>query len=1287
MTGLRARAGKRIIALMNRLSLLLVPTALFAASSAVRADLYPGLEDFGSLTLVDEIDCATDTTHRFRDYPRGASYVTNVLGRATRVLHHRNDKGAYVSWRVGEGKGIVPNEPYVLVVDYPDDAPRSVTLMNFGNGTRHGWHTGFTVGDSMSPPYVTQSLESWPVPLSGEWRQVVEVMVPYKRATQYDGGERIDVATEGFDVDFALILQNEAKDSVGLAVQSVRLYRIDSYDVARPTIPYPADGLPRRLVTSREEMGDGDNHEGYSDNPREFYKGRAKMIRLLGMNGCSKDLLEFGYLQNWNTYGRDWKWGQAPDYWTKAVEYLGEEDIDILPFYEYHGSRGSGGIGYNQSLMPWTLQASKYPDRKFYFSHQLHYIANCMADMTNDETLWDLEELFRLTVLNLSDKAHFRGMWLRNRGGMPMGFNDHAISRFNADTGRTNAGTEVTRADIYNDGNYRGTALYEEYRAWWYEKRRDLLATLRAYMASNLDGAVLYYSNTGEEPGEFWANWNNPHPAVESSDPDCMFQGKTFNQYTGLNWSSDLFAAASGYWPNALNADSPTWGNYEIHHDGPADDPHNYTNLTGVALCYPFNTVWTVADKTAAARYRTAGDDLPFVRHYSLNENDLVDGANPPNGNKICGYYTCDWDRAGRAVMLSELYAMAYSDPTMLGYLFGSNLGRTDSLFVREFNLNYLSLPALRSEVLVGGAWPATFTVRRWTTAQGTYWAAINCDKRPWSGTVDFRTSAQNVWRTVGNSRVDLSDGTAALSLEPFQMVCFTDVEPPAVETPVFRYAAAANVEARKATLVANLSSLGEGSSSATVRWSISGGPADPESGTFPVFQTHGEQRVTVSGLDAETDYTVTLVATGSNGESATMDFSFRTAVWPFVLQTPSAVTDGLGTTATATVKFARANVAGALSLVVDDAVVETWNDVAVGTAYSASFPVEMGRVKKYRFVVVDPEDLYETHIDGAVLGRKTIGWIDVAFGRAAYDAWPFASAAGVDPADGGTWTLAGAENESVLGTGSDGSRRIDMATGTDGFVRYAASSASPDGAKVRVEGRTELVAEYGVPPDPESPPLAALALGKEGMDVQLYGYAGSGWVALSGLKVSSPFVLDWAVEYDPVAGTVAYRAGDPEVALVSAETGEAALSVAASRQTSTVSRVTFVGNGTVGDFRGFRYVEEPASGVRLLSLDGQLRPGPEGVSFRNAGTDTETFVIELEGVLPGLWYAVFATDELTADPTAWSCVASARAGDGAGTLALPASTAGFPSRFFKVFSADSEVPAGTLLSALSGDD
>ena len=140
---------------MNRYLALAALAALPAA-----ADIVPGLEDYGSLTLVDSIDCATDTTHRFREYPSGWSKVETILGVPTRTMAHKSDTCCYVSWRLGEGKGIVPNDPYVLVVDYPDEAPRSVTLFNFGNGTRHGYHTGWTAGDSWSPPYVTQSLES-----------------------------------------------------------------------------------------------------------------------------------------------------------------------------------------------------------------------------------------------------------------------------------------------------------------------------------------------------------------------------------------------------------------------------------------------------------------------------------------------------------------------------------------------------------------------------------------------------------------------------------------------------------------------------------------------------------------------------------------------------------------------------------------------------------------------------------------------------------------------------------------------------------------------------------------------------------------------------------------------------------------------------------------------------------------------------------------------------------------------------------------------------------------------
>ena len=46
---------------------------------------------------------------------------------------------------------------------------------------------------------------------------------------------------------------------------------------------------------------------------------------------------------------------------------------------------------------------------------------------------------------------------------------------------------------------------------------------------------------------------------------------------------------------------------------------------------------------------------------------------------------------------------MAYNDPTMLAYLFTANLVRNYSTYVREFNLNYLSLPALKGEAIRGG--------------------------------------------------------------------------------------------------------------------------------------------------------------------------------------------------------------------------------------------------------------------------------------------------------------------------------------------------------------------------------------------------------------------------------------------------------------------------------------------------------------------------------------------------------------------------------------------------------
>ena len=1240
----------------------------FKTKKAPRAPgdkIVEGLEDYGALTLVDEIDCslslADDPDHLFREYPAGWSTVEDILDVPTRVMHHKSDTCCYVSWRVGKGKGIVPNEPYVLVVDYPDEAPRSVTVFNFGNATRHGYHTGWTAGDSWSPPYVTQSIESWAIPYSGETKQLVQVMVPFEKSKQYNGSDnRIPMDTDGFDLNFGIIKAGEAPDSVGLAVSAIRLYKIDSYDVARPSIPYPAEGLPRRIVTSREEMGDGDDFAGFA-HPQDFYKGRAKMIRLLGMNTCSKDLLEFGYQQN---FPGDSRWGYATDYWTEIVDNLAAEDVSILPFYEYHGSRGASGIGYMDSLKPWTLSSAKDASWKYLFSNQ-SYVYNCMIDLTNDEALWDLQKLFQKTIQPYLGKANFLGMWIRNRGAMPMGFNDGAIGRFNQDTGRN-----VTRADIYNNGNYRGTELYNAYREWWYGKRCSIFSRLQGLISGQLPGAKVYYTNTIEEPGEFWANWGNPRPALLGNDADQKYLGKNFNEYTGKNWSTSIGAAAGQYWPNALNADCPTWGNYEVHHSAPADDPHNYTNLNNVALCYPFNTVWTVADKTASARYRNKSGDLPFVRHYSLNENDFRNASN----QEICGYYTCDWDHAGRAVMLSELYAMAYDDPTMLAYLFTANLVRNDSTYVREFNLNYLSLPAMKGEVLVGGGWPDTFTVRRYVTDKGTYWAVINCDVREWSGTVDFHTDADQIWYTVSGQPLPLSGGKATLSLEPFQMVCFTGVEPEHIDTPVFRYAFAENVEAKSATISVTLLDLGHQASSATVTWSLSGGAADEASGTLPTYTTHGTQTVRVTGLEPETEYTVSLVATNSKGKTATMDFTFKTAIWPFVLQAPTAVTDSGGTNATVSVKLTRADTAGTLSLYAGSTLVKTWDAVVVGTVYSASFPIPVGLVSRYRFVV-DQGGTYETVAEGRVLGRKTIGWIDIQLDQSNYSAWPFASASGHDPLDGGTWTKSGSNNISQWSS-DGGNKRIDLATEEDGFVRYTAKSASVEGKKVRIEGRTKFAPEFGVPAALDSAPLAALALGKEGTVQTLYGYAASGWVPFEAFRVPSDGWIDWAADLDFDAKTVTYSAGDPLAVLASGGTN--ALPIAGTARQ--VSRVTYIGSGAIDDFKGVYYIETNAAQT-VVTDDVVIRTDGTGLTFSNVGTDIKNFVIGLKDAEAGGWYAAFGCTSLSGDRGDWLCVSCKQANESA--VDLPVDTDDKPTQFFMLFRVSGAIEPGTPLSAL----
>ena len=887
---------------MKKLAFLLSLLALSA-----RAGIVPGLEAYGDLTLVDEVNCVTDTTHGFAEYPAGRSYVTNILGSNCRVMHHvsksetsnGNESGAYVCWRIGRGKGIVPNDPYILVVDYPDEAPRSVGVINYGIGARHGYHTGFTVGDSMSPPYVTQSLESWAIPFSGEYKQLVEVMFPFEKSQRRElatknGSVRIDMATEGFDLAFTLLPQEDATDSVGLALRAIRLYHVSDYAAAKPEIHYPAGDVPRRVVTSREEMGDGDGLDSYS-TPADFYVGKARLMSMLGMNATSRDLLEFGYQQYLGNHG---KWSSAANYWDATLDHMAEEGHYILPIYEYSGSRGPGGLGINDAYRPWTLDSAANEANKYLFSNQ-SYVYNSLADVTLPETLADFQDLLDISIVQKKSRANFLGAIIRSRGQMPIGFGPRTIALFNEETGRTAAGTAVTRADIYNNGSYETTALYQEYRAWWYLKRRDFFEGAKQYLKENgLPGAKLFYDSCMAEPGEFWGvkgnrmnGWQNPIHVRESTDADKTFCGKTWRQLSGKSGVVNQTPYMNQrYWAEALDTDFPTWGSYEINHSCPADDYDNYADRTDLALCYPFSCVYHVLLGTTSEKYRNSTDDLFLMRHYSLNENNLHDenGVAEPG---FCGYYTMDFDHAGRAVMISELWAMAMNDPTMIGYLFGSNLDRLDAPYVREFNLNFLSLPATKSTVLSGGYWGSDRTVRRWTTAAGNYWAVINLSTEPYEGDFNLQTSKGRVYRTVDWSAETVSSGSVHLSMEPLQMIAFTDIAP---DGPVVGVECT-GVDGLSATVSVTVSALPGGTGTLTLERATSADFSGAVVADTRTVNAIGSYQVPLAGLEPNTPYYVraTLVC-GSDSTQATTGFTSGVpATFPSGTMSVSATSNG----------------------------------------------------------------------------------------------------------------------------------------------------------------------------------------------------------------------------------------------------------------------------------------------------------------------------------------------------------------------------------------------------------
>lgn len=725
---------------------------------------------YGTLSLIDETDLGRpDPGHRFRPDQNHPPSLQTVLGRSCRVLPKTSGESTFFTVRMGEGKLLRPGAAYVLAVDYPEDAPRSMVIVNTGNETSRGIHTGLALGDALNAKYVDHHVESLDIPLSGQWETWsllfhLHDRFPERGLVRGSATPRTLMPENGFDVSIAQFAIENAPLSAGAAVAVIRLYEvIDPERLAQPLV-LPPDDLPQRRIFWREEMADGviggKNPEDRGvDSPLDWYRYKAERMRFLGINTFSKDLLEFGACQHWDPTpygGNDWVFFNAKTrgLWAEIVALMSGYGFDVLPYYEYSGSKGYKGLGDERRATPLTRDDA--------YTH-VQWIESANADLTDPDTLTDFKKMLDLTVVNLADKADFAGVWLRPRSQLPIGFGPAARVRF-ANEG--NDGRAVTRDEIRAD-----PVLYDRYLDWWQQKRHAFFTAVRDHLRANgIDDALVLYTGCPAEPGIGFGDWE---PRFVTDSPESwrpVLDIQAHRPESGSSWTilTPEQVRDGRLYEKGLTSPGLNWGEWEVHHAQPADDPERLAATEGVLFSHAFNRLYTVNAPTTLDLFR-GPSGLALVRHYGLNEHMMHDASDKPK----LGYFVADIERAGPYCMLAEIRAMAEGDPTMIGYLCGSNYGRGFPAYARDFNANFLALPALPSERLVQASELPDVVVRRILTPnRGTYYAVVNTGfARRVDASVKLGGTADSVRALVSGKSLPLHDGRVTLDLRPCQLM------------------------------------------------------------------------------------------------------------------------------------------------------------------------------------------------------------------------------------------------------------------------------------------------------------------------------------------------------------------------------------------------------------------------------------------------------------------------------------------------------------------------------------
>jgi hypothetical protein len=713
---------------------------------------------------------------------------------------------SYVAFRLGKNLSLVPGKPYVLEMDYPDDLPRTIILLNRGADITRTIATGKSIGDYREQ-YAYPNPESLAYPQSQRWLTARFYFYLHDRfqplvAVRNEADTRRPFGPEdGFWV--ALGNPNPKGDPMnqGAALGEVRLYSVADDRSAALSTQLPPSGIPHRRTFWREEMNDsvamcvrGDSKvatdptsSNYttSCNPatgtspgtttNTWLEYKMQLSKVLGFNVFTKDLLEFGHNQgmDMSAYGGDKLfYGARVAFWPDMVKKAGDLNLEVLPYFEYYGSMGSGefsttncpsedatgtafcatatGNSRYQCKKPWQQTQAKcfLPS----YGSQLNcrpltrtsrytpysWAETACVDVTDPEALTDVKKLIGANILDLKDKAQFAGAWFRTRvGSWPINFGDAALNRYATDR-------HVTAPSL--DQLRQSPSLLSDYRAWWQTQRHQYLKNIRDFMrtgtTTGVAGASVLFGSYHEEGLPIpTANYGDTRvitddvPAWTVINADARWKYR-YSPATSADWLSNQRFAKMLFTLNLpTDAQLAGTGSFdEMSHGTPPADPEHYQQDSGLYMTMPYDRQYTVADTNLLQQFTTA-DGLALERHFALNEDDgtgdiTVDQANssfnswPMSGH--FGYYVSDMERSSPYTMLAEVRALAAADANWIAYLSSSSFNTAAPQDLRRFNAAYLAWPALPSAKVAGVSTDSEIVVRDMVTAAGTFVAVFN---------------------------------------------------------------------------------------------------------------------------------------------------------------------------------------------------------------------------------------------------------------------------------------------------------------------------------------------------------------------------------------------------------------------------------------------------------------------------------------------------------------------------------------------------------------------------------